>query len=213
MSSESGLQPPPGVASAQIADSLGGRGVVRGGIRSRTPGRLLAGPVYTVQIPAGDNLGLHRAIRAAEPGDVIVAAVEGSRDYGLWGELMTAAAARAGLGGLVTDGSIRDVADISASGFPVFSAGVDIRAARKDEPGIHRVPVELGGVRVAPGDYVIGDDDGLVVVAAADLGDCLARAAEIATREGHLLQAIEGGASLFELLGLDAADGHGGDGQ
>lgn len=211
MSAESEVDVPDGVGATQVADALEGQGVIRGGITSRTPGLKVFGPAYTLRIRSDDNLGLHKAIYAARPGEVLVASVEGAPEWGLWGELMTAAASRAGLAGLVTDGGVRDVDALADFGFPVFSAGVDIRSTSKRHGGEQNSAIEIGGVTVRPGDYVLGDDDGLIVIPAGELNDCLSRAKDIAGREAHLLREIENGASLYELLGLGDPDNHGGD--
>ncbi|WP_027283110.1 RraA family protein [Roseomonas gilardii] len=138
-----------------------------GGARLRprhAPGATLAGPALTVKTRPGDNLMIHKAIALAEPGDVIVVDAGGDLTNALIGELMLAQMVRRGLGGIVIDGAIRDVAAIRAQDFPVFAAGVTHRGPYKDGPGEINVPVALDGMVVMPGDLVLGDDDGLLCV-------------------------------------------------
>ncbi|WP_338663102.1 RraA family protein [Pararoseomonas sp. SCSIO 73927] len=139
-----------------------------GGARLRpmhAPGSVLAGPALTVRTRPGDNLMIHKAIALAAPGDVIVVDAGGDLTNALIGELMLAQMVRKGLAGIVINGAIRDSAAIRAQGFPVFAAGVTHRGPYKDGPGEINAPVALDGMVIAPGDLVLGDDDGLLCVA------------------------------------------------
>lgn len=138
-----------------------------GGARLRpihAPGAVLAGPALTVRTRPGDNLMIHKAIALAVPGDVIVVDAGGDLTNALIGELMLAQMVKRGLAGIVINGAIRDSAAISAQAFPVFAAGVTHRGPYKDGPGEINVPVALDGMVIAPGDLVLGDDDGLLGV-------------------------------------------------
>jgi regulator of RNase E activity RraA len=138
-----------------------------GGPRLRpmqAPGAMLAGPALTVKTRPGDNLMVHKAIALAEPGDVIIVDAGGDLTNAIIGELMLAQMVRRGLGGIVINGAIRDSAAIRAQDFPVFAAGVTHRGPYKDGPGEINVPVALDGMVIAPGDLVLGDDDGLLCV-------------------------------------------------
>lgn len=152
-----------------------------------------AGPAFTVLLTAGDNLPLHRALELAPEGHVIVAAARGDGEAGHWGGLMTRAAIARGLGGLVIDGSIRDVAELRRLGFPVFFRSTCPRKARKSDPGTVGDTIELGGVTIATGDLVVADEDGVVIVPAAIAGRVRAEAEAIAGRESEIEQAFDRG--------------------
>ena len=108
---------------------------------------------------------LHAAIALAEPGDVIVADVGQCVEAGHWGEITTVAAQVRGVTGLIINGGVRDLDPILQRGFPIFSRSVSMKATVKKTPGLINHPIVCGGVTVHPGDLVLGDDDGVVVVA------------------------------------------------
>ena len=124
----------------------------------------LAGPALTVRTRPGDNLMLHKAIDIAVPGDVIVVDGGGDLTNALMGELMLAHAIRHGIAGFVLNGAIRDAAALYERNFPVFAAGVTHRGPYRDGPGEIGFPISLEGMIVEPGDLVLGDWDGVVVV-------------------------------------------------
>lgn len=157
-----------GLAAATIHEASGKKGYVDCAIKPINRGIKICGPAFTVQCAAGDNIMLHKAIERAQPGDVIVAVVGGAYDYGYFGNLMSTSAIAKGLGGLCIDGCIRDGAEIIASGFPVFARGFCIRGTSKGTLGVVNYPTAFGGQTVFPGDLIIGDDDGLVVVKRED---------------------------------------------
>jgi regulator of RNase E activity RraA len=124
----------------------------------------MSGAALTVKTRPGDNLMIHKAIALAEPGDVIVVDAGGDLTNALIGELMLAQMVKRGLGGIVINGAIRDSAAIRAQNFPVFAAGVTHRGPYKDGPGEINVSVAIDGMVIAPGDLMLGDDDGLLCV-------------------------------------------------
>lgn len=137
-----------------------------GGARLRPmhAGGGMAGPALTVKTRPGDNLMVHKALDLAEAGDVVVVDAGGDLTNAIIGELMLAHAQARRLGGIVIFGAIRDHAAISTSPFPVFAVGVTHRGPYKDGPGEINVPVAIDGMVVAPGDLMLGDDDGLLCV-------------------------------------------------
>lgn len=153
-----------GLAAATIHEASGRKGYVDCAIKPISQGIKICGPAFTVQCAAGDNIMLHKALERAQPGDVIVANVGGAYDYGYFGNLMSTSALAKGLGGLCIDGCIRDGAEIIASGFPVFARGFCIRGTNKGTLGLINYPTVFGGQTIFPGDLIIGDDDGLVVI-------------------------------------------------
>jgi 4-hydroxy-4-methyl-2-oxoglutarate aldolase len=169
-------------------------------------GPALAGPAFPVQCPAGDNLRLHHAIVAARPGDVLVVDTGGALEYGYWGEVMSAAALERGIAGLVIDGGVRDTAVLRGSTFRVFASNVCIRGTGKDPalPGGVGVPVLLGGVRVALGDLVVADADGVLVLPAEDAPDIVERGVARVADEIDYLRRLRSGASTLEIYHLPA---------
>jgi 4-hydroxy-4-methyl-2-oxoglutarate aldolase len=174
------------------------------GLRAAWPGARLAAPAFTVRCAAGDNLAIHVAVAAAPAGSALVVQVDGSPERGYWGEVLTTAAEARGLAGLVIDASVRDVAALEAHGFPVFSRGLALPGAGKVAGGTIGEHVEVGGVGVDPGDWVVGDADGVVCVAGPP--DAVLEAARVrAERELSLFMRLREGATTVELLGLDAS--------
>ncbi len=152
---------------ANVSDSMSR--MTAGGARLRPyySGPTMAGPAFTVKTRPGDNLMVHKALDIAAAGDVVVVDAGGDLTNAIIGELMQAHARTRRLGGIVINGAIRDVAALRASEFPVFAAGVTHRGPYKDGPGEIGVPVAIDGMVIAPGDLVLGDEDGLVCVPAA----------------------------------------------
>ncbi|MER7751128.1 RraA family protein [Kitasatospora sp. NPDC097643] len=155
------------IPTTTLADLLGRAQVMDIGIRPLWAGApRVAGPAFTVQCPPGDNLMLHAAIYRAEPGAVIVVE-SGDLDYALAGGNVCAVAHRRGVAAFVADGLIRDLAEVREAGFPVFARGVIPIPGSKQALGTHGAEVRCGGVLVAPGDVVVADEEGVVVVPAA----------------------------------------------
>jgi regulator of RNase E activity RraA len=136
----------------------------------------VAGPAYPVRCPPGDNLMLHAAIYRAAPGSVIVVET-GDSDYAVAGGNICAVAQRRGIAAFVVDGAIRDLAETRENGFPVFARGVIPIPGAKDAVGVLNGPVRCGGVLVQPGDIVVADEEGIVVVPSGRADEAL-RAAE-----------------------------------
>ena len=149
---------------ANISDSMSR--MTAGGAVLRPVHRegVLAGPAFTVKTRPGDNLMVHKAIDMAEPGDVIVVDAGGDLTAAIIGELMSTHAMTRGVAGFVIDGAIRDSAALRAGRFPVYAAGVTHRGPYKDGPGEINVAVALDGMVIAPGDLVLGDDDGVLAI-------------------------------------------------
>ena len=144
-----------------------------GGARLRPMhgGGAMCGPAFTVKTRPGDNLMLHKALDLAEPGDIIVCDAGGDLSNALIGEMMITHAIKRGIAGVVINGAIRDAGALRAGSFPVFAAGVTHRGPYKDGPGEINVAVAIDGMVIAPGDLIVGDDDGFVAVAYAALAD------------------------------------------
>lgn len=148
-----------------LADVLGREQVMNLGIHPLWDSGRVAGPAFTVRCPPGDNLMLHAAIYRAEPGSIIVVEA-GDVDYALAGGNVCAVAQRRGVVAFVADGVIRDVGEVRELGFPVFARGVIPFPGTKSAVRPLNVPVQCGGVTVNPGDIVVADEEGIVVVPA-----------------------------------------------
>src|SRR4051812_9849543 len=174
-------------------------------IRATWLGATVVAPAYTVRCAAADNLAVHLGVTLAPRGSVLVVDASDEPERGYWGEVLTTGAEVRGIAGLVIDGCVRDVAALEAHGFPVFSAGVALRGAAKVAGGAVGVPVTVGGVDVAPGDWVVGDRDGVAVVPAAQLAEVIAAGEARAKKEAELFVRLRDGATTVELLDLDTS--------
>ena len=192
------------VSSATVHEASGRKGAVDPAIKPVSRGVKVCGPAFTVQCTPGDNLMLHKALEKAQPGDVLVASVGGYYQYGYWGSLMAVSGMARHLGGLAIDGCIRDSAEIISMGFPVFCRGFAIRGTVKATLGTINYPTSFGGVMVNPGDMIIGDDDGIVVVARNELVDVLEKSIKRKQMEEAKEKVLAGGVSSVEYNKLDS---------
>jgi 4-hydroxy-4-methyl-2-oxoglutarate aldolase len=174
-------------------------------IRAMWKGARCAGPVMTASCAAGDNLAIHAAVAAAVPGTILAVAFAGDSVRGSWGEVLTTAAQAAGLLALVIDGEVRDIDAVEEHGFPVFATGIALRGATKAGPGAIQVPVVLGDALVRPGDWIVGDADGVVVIGQDELAGVRAAAARRAEKEAGFFTRLRDGATTVDLLSLDVS--------
>jgi len=188
--------------TATLYESAGQKGMVDPAIRPVWPGAKLCGPALTLRCPPRDNLMLHQAVSLAEPGDILVAATDSFLLAGAWGEILTVAAQARGIGGLVIDGATRDTEAIAGRGFPVFSRGRAIGACTKERIGTINEPLDFCGVRVSPGDLVVGDVDGVVVIDQDRLQQVHEAALARRDREQVLMEELLRGRTTLDLLGL-----------
>lgn len=149
---------------AIFSDINGRRGALHGRIQALRPRMKVAGPAFTVEVRPGDNLMIHAAMALAQPGDVLVIDGKGDQTSALMGTIMMTACRQLGLAGVVVDGAVRDSLEIDEMDYPVFSVGTNPNGPTKNNGGRIGHPVSIGGVTVRPGDFVIGDGDGVVVV-------------------------------------------------
>jgi len=191
-----------GFDPATLYEAAGRRGMVDPTIRPAWAGAQLCGPAVTVECPPADNLMLHHAVARAEPGVVIVATLGGYLRTGAWGEILTVAAQARGVAGLAVDGAVRDIEAISGHAFPVFSRGLAIGACTKERPGALDIPILFGGVVVSPGDLVIGNADGIVIIEQDRIEQVYQAAMARRDREAELMEQLRSGKTTLELLGL-----------
>ena len=188
---------------AILADVAGRRGALHGRIAALRPRMKLAGPAFTVDVRPGDNLMIHAAMALARPGDVLVIDGKGDQTAALMGTIMMNACRQLGIAGVVIDGAVRDSLEIDEMDFPVFSVGTNPNGPTKQVSGRIGHPVTVGGVTVHPGDFVIGDADGVVVVEREKIESLLPLAAKkVADEEARIAQIKQGKTSASW---LDAA--------
>lgn len=150
--------------AAILADVAGRRGTLNGRIAPIAPEMKLAGPAFTIEVRGGDNLMIHTAMTLAKPGDILVIDGKGDRTCALMGAIMINACKQLKLGGVVMDGAARDTLELRDLGFPVFCVGANPNGPTKFIPGRINHPISCGGISVNPGDLIVGDADGVVVV-------------------------------------------------
>jgi 4-hydroxy-4-methyl-2-oxoglutarate aldolase len=190
-------------STANVSDELGSMGVMLPAIHSMVPSCSFVGRAYTVKAYPGSILTVHKALFEAGPGDVLVVDGEGdSRAGALMGEIMALECQIKGFAGAVIDGAVRDVPGLVAQGFPVFARAVTPRVGTNRRLGQTQVPVSCGGVVVQPGDLVMGDDNGVVIIS-KDQEEGLAAALEARwAKEEAMIQAVKEGIYLAETLGF-----------
>ncbi|MBM7634980.1 RraA family protein [Geomicrobium sediminis] len=160
-----------GLPSTAVSDGLQGYNHMKNGVYPLKEKWQLSGPAFTVDVSGGENLSLLKAIRSASEGDVLVIDGKGERSVAIAGDFIIGLAKTLGLKGIVVDGVIRDLEAIRDLDFPVFCIGTTPVASKKNEYGKLQVPITCGGVVVSPGDYIVADVDGVVVVPKEDAKD------------------------------------------
>lgn len=188
---------------ALIGDAMGRYGCMEYMIKPLHEQFRIAGPAVTVQTYRADNLMLHKALEMAEENDIIVVDGGGICDTGLWGALMSRMAVKKKIGGIVLDGGARDRLEIIEMGFPVFCKAVSPMGGFKASPGSVNTTITCGRVSVSPGDVIIGDADGVVVVPGRIAAEILQKAQEVQKKEAEIIKNMEAGESLYNLLKLD----------
>jgi 4-hydroxy-4-methyl-2-oxoglutarate aldolase len=170
-------------------------------IRTVWPGASVAGAAYPLECSPGDNLSIHIAMEKVPRGSVLVIST-GGFVAGYWGEVLTVAAEAAGVVGLVIDGGVRDIAALTARRFPVFTRGVCMRGTIKASSPSVGQPLSFAGTPVTAGDLVVADDDGVLVIPAARVGETLSQGQARADKEAKMMDALREGSSTLELMGL-----------
>ncbi|MCY4480103.1 MAG: RraA family protein [Rhodospirillales bacterium] len=179
-----------GALTGQVADALGGLGALDAAIKpiAGAPPAMqsFAGPAFPCMNSPADQLALVGALAYAEPGDVLVVGTEGYLGTAVIGDLMAGMLLNSGAAALVTDGAVRDTPGIIGVGLPVYCAGVSPNSPQRNGPGSVGLAVSIGGVTVNPGDVVVGDGDGVVVVPQDALEDVIGHVHEIRRQESEM---------------------------
>jgi len=189
-----------GVATAH--EAAGRIGLLDPGIRPIQQGGVVAGPAVTVSCAPGDNIMVHAAVEVTRPGDVVVVATTSPSTDGMLGELLATSFLARGCRAAVIDAGARDVAELRRMGFLVWSRAVHAQGTVKDTPGSVNLPVECGGITVNPGDIVVADDDGVMIVPSLRAGEILQLAEQRLAKEGEKRARLAAGELGMDLDGL-----------
>ncbi|MFN0101507.1 MAG: RraA family protein [Bryobacteraceae bacterium] len=193
------------LGAGPISDALGKTSAMDHGIRPRSADARMAGMAFTLRVHTADILMVSKALSECPKNYVLVIDGHGECNTALWGGLTTLAAFRKGLAGVVVDGAIRDSAEISRSRLPVFARAVVANAGGAEYTGELQIPVQCGGVVVNPGDWLVGDQDGVVAIPAARLDEAIETAKKILQAEARIARAIRAGKDMSEILKCDEA--------
>ena len=196
-----------GAEAAAVSDCLGRAQAMDGGIQPLSLNMRLVGQARTVRCTVGDNSALHAALNLVQPGDVLVADAGGFLGNAIWGGLMTEAARRKGIAGLVVDGAVRDRAEIMASAFPCFARGIVPAGPHKNFGGEVDGVIACGGVAVASGDLIVADADGVAVVPLSRVATVLPNYRALKDKEARALAELDAGGTLAEIYGVPEVTG------
>lgn len=176
---------------ANIDDALGRMSAVCQDIRPINDAKLL-GPAFTVRVAQGDNLYFHKALDAAKPGDVIVIDSLGTKDRAIFGELMAGYCRQRGINGIITDGPIRDYEDLASyDDMAVYASGVVPNGPYKNGPGEIGTTISFGGQVVRPGDIIVGDKDGIVVIKPEEAEELYEKVKKINETETKIIETMK----------------------
>lgn len=191
-------------ASATVHEAMGRKGALDPDIKPIAKGMKVVGRALTVKCHPGDNVMLVKAISMAKQDDVIVVDMGGLVKIGPFGEVLATECMAKKMGGLVFNCSVRDSAEITEMGLPVFSNGLCIRGTAKATLGTINHPISCGDQIIRPGDIILGDDDGVVVVPLEEAEAVLAASRARVAKEADYIQRLKNGESAFDLYGYQA---------
>lgn len=190
-----------GVPTGYVVDALGGRGGLDYRIKPLAPQNVpLVGVAMTCHCGPADNLALFGAMATAAPGDILVAATDAFTATSVTGDLLLGMAKNRGLLGLVTDGLVRDLAGVLGVGLPVYCAGVTPNSPARNGPGTVGHPVTMAGMTIAPGDIVIGDNDGVVIIPLAQAEAVLGKLKDVKAAEAALEAKVKAGLAVPDFV-------------
>jgi 4-hydroxy-4-methyl-2-oxoglutarate aldolase len=185
-----------------VYEAQGKIGLVSHELKSISQGSMLCGPAVTVVCPAGDNLMIHAAIEVCQPGDVLVITTIGESIAGMIGELIVTALMKRKVQGVIIDAGIRDVAKLREFGFPVWSRAIYSQGTTKNRGGWVNAPAVCGEVSIHPGDLIMADDDGVVVVKQEDFQSTLEASTRRLAKEEQTKEKIARGEISIDFYGL-----------
>jgi len=189
---------------ATVHEAQGRRGLLKSYMRPIYPEAKAAGPAVTVLSHPGDNLMIHAAVEVCRPGDVMVVALVSESTDGMFGELLACSLRAHGVAGLVIDAGVRDVAELTAMKFPVWTKAISAQGTVKETAGSVNVDVVCAGALVHPGDVIVGDQDGIVVVAGARATEIARLSEQRRAKEERSRERLKSGELGLDMYGLRA---------
>lgn len=189
---------------ATVHEAQGRRGLMASYMRPIYPSAKAAGPAVTVLCQAGDNLMIHAAVEVCQPGDVLVVTTTSPSTDGMFGELIATSLRARGVAGLVIEAGCRDVAELTAMDFPVWSRAIHAQGTVKASPGSVNIPIVCAGQLVNPGDIVIGDLDGVCVIPRKRAHEVVAASQARLEKEARSREKLRAGELGLDLYGLRA---------
>jgi len=191
------------LGTATVHEAQGQIGLLNDRMRPIQQGASICGPAVTVICPAGDNLMIHAAVECCQPGDVLVVATEGEANkHGMIGELLVKSLMKRGVKAVIMDGGVRDTGRLCELGFPVWTTSIVCAGTTKNKAGWVNAPAVCAGALVEPGDLIVADDDGVVVVKRQDIAQALEKSLAREKKEQSTTQKIEEGQLGVDFYGF-----------
>lgn len=195
-------------SAATVHEALGKLGELPSAIKPISPSMKVCGPAYPIKTIGCNNMLLHRAYAYAKPGDVLIADCSDFYEAGYWGDLMSLGAKTQGIAGLVIDGCVRDADDIEAMGFPVFSRGLCIKGTGNESIGTLNESIKIGNCTIHPGDIVLADRDGVVVIPLDRIDEAIEKSIAREAKEERTREGLHAGKTSLQIYGWDKQFGY-----